>query len=158
MLNNRKMTNPDKHTELEKYRDLNLATLEYLSKTMKIETNDFNTSLYHQKLKIEVNECFTKGRLSKLKQWFRDLTEMPQETKDLEFSDFIEERTGHRVNLHERFENRISMILDQGRIKTENDYQDVLTKVDYLNQKESSNQTLIDQLNSLLIDFEKKKI
>lgn len=158
MLNNRKMTNPDKHTELEKYRDLNLATLEYLSKTMKIETNDFNTSLYYQKLKIEVNECFTKGRLSKLKQWFRDLTEMPQETKDLEFSNFIKERTGHQVNLHERFENRISMILDQGRIKTENDYQDVLTKVDYLNQRESSYQTLIDQLNSLLIDFEKKKI
>ena len=151
------MTNLDKHTELEKYRDLNLATLDYLSETMKITTNDFDSSQHYQKLKFEVNESFTKDRLSKLKQWFRDLTEMPRETEDLKFSDFIKERTGHEVNLHERFEKRISKILDQGKIKTANDYRDVMTKVDYLTQRESADQTLIDQMNSLLIDFEKKK-
>lgn len=151
------MTNLDKHTELEKYRDLNLATLDYLSENMKITTNDFDSSQHYQKLKIEVNESFTKGCLSKLKHWFRDLTEMPRETDDLKFSDFIKERTGHDVNLHERFEKRISKILDQGKIKTANDYRDVMTKVDYLTQRESADQTLIDQMNPLLIDFEKKK-
>jgi len=151
------MTNLDKLTELEKYRDLNLATLDYLSETMTIATDNFNSSQHYQKLKIEVNESFTKGRLSKLKQWFRDLTEMPRETEDLKFSDFIRERTGHNVNLNERFEKRISKILDQGKIKTVNDYRDVMTKVDYLTQKESTDQTLIDQMNSLLIDFENKK-
>ena len=135
------MTSLDKQTELEKYRDLNLATLDYLSVTIKIATNDFNSSDHYQKLKIEVNESFKKGRLSKLKQWFRDLTEIPQETEDLKFSDFIKVRTGHEVNLHERFEKRISKILDQGKIKTENDYRDVLTKVDYLSHKESADQT-----------------
>ncbi|HBF20398.1 MAG: hypothetical protein CMI36_12320 [Owenweeksia sp.] len=151
------MINRDKQTELEKYRDLNLATLDYLSETLKIATSDFNSSQHYQKLKIEVNESFTKGRLSKLKQWFRDLTDMPRETEDLKFSDFIKERTGHEVNLHERFEKRISKILDQGKIKTENDYRDVMTKVDYLSQRESADQTLIDQMNSLLIGFERKK-
>lgn len=151
------MTNLDKLTELEKYRDLNLATLDYLSENMKITTNDFDSSQHYQKLKIEVNESFTKGRLSKLKQWFRDLTEMPRETEDLKFSDFIKERTGLEVNLYERFEKRISKILDQGKIKTANDYRDVMTKVDYLTQRESADQSLIDQMNSLLIDFEKKK-
>lgn len=82
---------------------------------------------------------------------------MPLETEDLKFSDFIKERTGHEVNLHERFEKRISKILDQGEIKTAIDYHDVMTKVDYLTQRESVDQTLIDQMNSLLIDFEKKK-
>ncbi|SHO64796.1 hypothetical protein [Algoriphagus zhangzhouensis] len=151
------MTNLNKHTELEKYRDLNLSTLDYLSETIQIATNDFNSSQHFQKLKIEVNESFTKGRLSKLKQWFRNLTEVLRETEDLKFNDFIKERTGHEVNLHERFEKRISKILGQGRIKSENDYRDVVTKVDYLSQKESADQTLIDQLNFLLISFEKKK-
>ena len=151
------MTNLDKHTELEKYRDLNLATLDYLSESIKITTNDFYSSQYYQKLKVEVNESFTKGRLSKLKQWFRYLTEMPLETEDLKFSDFINRRTGNEINLDERFEKRISKILDQGEIKTAIDYHDVITKVDYLTQRESVDQTLIDQMNSLLIDFEKKK-
>jgi hypothetical protein len=149
------MTNLDKQTDLEKYRDLNLATLDYLSETFKSETNDASRHL--QELKIKVNESFTKGHLTRLKQWFRDLTEMPRETQDLKFNDFIKERTGHEVNLHERFEKRISKILDQGKIKTANDYRDVITKVDYLTQMKSADQTLIDQMNSLLIDFEKKK-
>ena len=154
-----KLTKQEKQNELKKYRDLTLATLDYYieSPTMKFKTADFDSEHHYGKLKIQVEEHFQHGRLTRLKQWFQDLTEMPRETGDYKFNEFVTERTGHEINLHQKFDQRISKILDRHKIKTANEYRDVLTKVDYLCHSKSTDQTLIEQLNTMLTDFEKKK-
>lgn len=148
-----------KQSELEKYEKLNLATLDYYisSKERKIKTKDFDSDQHYKALKEHVKTAFKQGKLTMLKQWFNDLTEELRETEDFYFNDFIKETTGIDINIHERFDKRISKIISRQKIKTSNEYRDILTKVDYLTQLKSPDQDLLSQLNSLLIDFEKAK-
>ncbi len=80
----------DKQAELEKFRDLVLATLDYYldNKDIQIKTADFDSIEHYKKLKIQTEENYQKGRLTILKQWFRDLTEMQVETRDLKFNEY----------------------------------------------------------------------
>ena len=149
-----KMIASEKHQELKKYHDLNLATLDYLTTTIKIKTNEFDSVQYYKSLKTLVIESFEKGRLTKLKQYFRDLTEMFRETADFEFTNFIMETTGYEINLHEKFEKRILKILERQKIITTKEYRDVLVKVDYLCQSKTQDLNQINELNAMLIKFD----
>ena len=143
--------------ELVKYRDLTLATLDYFleSGIMKIKTIDFDSDQHYKELKVQVKEYFQKGKLSKLKQWFKDLSETPYENEDFNFIDFINTRTGYEINLSSKFENRISDIIKRNKIKTENEYRDVMIKVNYLCLSDTPEEKLLEHLNSLLLEFEK---
>tara|TARA_R110001592_G_scaffold237306_14_gene496530 strand:+ start:86134 stop:86598 length:465 start_codon:yes stop_codon:yes gene_type:complete len=143
--------------ELVKYRDLTLATLDYFleSGIMKIKTIDFDSDQHYKELKVQVKEYFQKGKLSKLKQWFKDLSETPYENEDFNFIDFINTRTGYEINLSSKFEKRISDIIKRNKIKTENEYRDVMIKVNYLCLSDTPEEKLLEHLNSLLLEFEK---
>ena len=145
--------------ELVKYRDLTLATLDYFleSGIMKIKTIDFDSDQHYKELKVQVKEYFQKGKLSKLKQWFKDLSETPYENEDFNFIDFINTRTGYEINLSSKFEKRISDIIKRNKIKTENEYRDVMIKVNYLCLSDTPEEKLLEHLNSLLLEFEKIK-
>lgn len=67
-----KLTKDEKQAELQKYRDLVLATLDYYldNKVMQIKTADFDSTEHYKGLKIQTEEHFQKGRLTRLKQWF----------------------------------------------------------------------------------------
>ena len=41
----------------------------------------------------QIREHYQKGRLTRLKQWFRDLTEMQVETRDLKFNKYLQDLT-----------------------------------------------------------------
>ena len=60
----------EKESELKKYRDLFLATIDYYpdNNLMKIKTADFDSVEYFKSLKIQAEDHYKKGRLSKLKQ------------------------------------------------------------------------------------------
>ena len=68
----------DKEFELKKYRDLVVATLDYY-----IVHLAFNNEMKDEfiRLKIQTEVYYSKGKLTTLKNWFKDLT-----------LDFIEDR------------------------------------------------------------------
>ncbi|MCF0049286.1 hypothetical protein LXM25_04400 [Dyadobacter sp. LJ53] len=63
----------EKQSELEKYLELVLATLDYYldNKEMHIKSADFDSFEYFKGLKIQTEEHYHRSRLSKLKRLFR---------------------------------------------------------------------------------------
>ena len=77
--------------------------------------------MYYQKLKELVGKHFQKGRLTILKQWFRDLTEMQIETKDFKFSAYLKEKTNYDIDIFKSFYDRIDKIIVKGIGKLKNE-------------------------------------
>lgn len=148
----------DKKKELAKYRDLVIATLDYYLDTpeLNFQQNGFDSKLYFDKLKETVNDDFRKGRLTKMKKWFLDLTEMQAETKDFKFNEYLKRKTGHEINIFQNFLKRIDKIVANGKITTDNQYREINSYVDSLCQSEPLDKLKIESLNKLLLDYEKK--
>src|SRR5688572_247395 len=113
-----KLNREEKTAELKKYRDLVLATIDYYlyNSLMKIKTADFNSDQHYKSLKIQTVEHFQKGRLTRLKQWFRDLTEMQVECGDLQFNKYIQEKTNYDIDIFKSYFQRIDKIIEKGKI------------------------------------------
>lgn len=149
----------DKSQDLVNYRDLILATLDYYleNKIMEIKTSDFDSALHFQSLKTQTIDHFENGRLTKLKQWFRDLSEMQIETRDLKFNTYLRNKTGLDIDIFQDYFERINKVIECGKITTDNQFYDVRKMVDYLCQTDPVDQRQIEILNKLLIDYEQKK-
>jgi hypothetical protein len=148
----------DKSKELAKYRDLILATLDYYieNKIMDIKTSDFDSTIHFQSLKTQTIDHFEKGRLTKLKQWFRDLSEMQVETRDLRFNAYLRNKTGLDIDIFHDYFERINKLIERGKITTDNQFYDIRNMIDHLCQTDPVDHKQIEILNKLLIDYEHK--
>jgi hypothetical protein len=146
----------EKKIELKKYRDLVIATIDYYLdfEIIKIKTADFDSDEHYKSLKIKTEDHFRKGRLTRLKQWYRDLTEPMIETVDLKFNDYIQSKTRYDIDIFKSFYDRIDKIIEKGKITTDNQFYDVNIMVNELSQSEQPDIEKIDKLNELLADFE----
>ena len=149
----------DKESELLKYRDLLVATIDYYlnSKIMQIKTADFDSDEYYKGLKKQTEEHFKKGRLTILKQWFRDLTEMQVETRDFHFNEYLQEKTKYNINIFTSYFQRVNKVIEKGKIASDNQYYDIKIMVDQLCQTTPVDNQKIEILNKLLGDFEQRK-
>lgn len=152
-----KLTTPEQQTELKRLRDILIATLDYhidgYNKSgQKFE--GFNPVDNFQDLKKQTEELYKKGKTTKLKNWLRDMTEMPRETGDLNYVTYIKRTTGHDYNIFTAFNKRIDNIIAKGKISTENQFREVNLMVDFLCQTEPVDDKKIEVLNNLLLDFE----
>ena len=145
--------------ELVKYRDLVAATLDYYldNGVARIKTADFDSDAHYRSLKEQATEHFQKGRLSKLKQWFRDLTDMQRENRDLKFNHYLKMKTGLDVNIFQEYYDRIEKIVAKGKITTDNQFRDVSLLVDNLSQAKPVEIKKIETLNTLLRDYEQHR-
>lgn len=141
----------NKETELAYYKKLVLATLDYHEKT------GFIKGEYLDQLKAQTEEHFTKSRLSKLKQWFKDLSEVFIEQLDFGFNDFLQEETGYDVNVFEAYFTRVDKIIARGKITTDNQFYDLKNAADLAVQSNLFDIKKTEQLNKLLLDYENKK-
>jgi hypothetical protein len=148
----------DKIIELTKYYDLVIATLNYYLETpeLNFQHNGFDSKSHFEKLKETAHNDFKKGRLTKMKKWFRDLTEMQVETKDYNFYEYLKRKTGHDINLFQDYLKRIDKIISNGKITTDNQYREINSYVDSLCHSESADKKMIEILNNLLLDYEKR--
>ena len=148
-----------KAAELIKYRDLVLATLDYYldNNVMKVKTADFDSDGYYQYLKIEVAEHFKKGRLARLKQWFRDLTEMQVATRDLKFNKYLRDKTNYDIDIFNSYFQRIDKIIRKGKITTDSQFYDVKLMMDDLDLSESLDNKKIQILDTLLTTYHARK-
>jgi hypothetical protein len=149
----------EKQAELAKYRDLVLATLDYYidHKESQIQTADFDPLEHYKGLKIQTENNFQKGRLTKLKQWFHDLTEMYMDAGDLKFNKYLQDKTKHDIDILKSFFQRIDKIIEKEKIVTDKQFHDVNTMVDQLCQTEPVHNNKIEVLNSLLSEYELRK-
>jgi hypothetical protein len=148
-----------KQTELLKYRDLVLATIDYYleNKLIQIKTADFDSNEHFKELKKQTEEHFQKGRLTRLKQWFRDLTEMQVETGDLKFNKYLQDKTKYDIDILKSYFQRVDKLIAKGKITTENQFYDSNIMVNNLCQTEPIDKERIEILNNLLADYEQRK-
>jgi hypothetical protein len=149
----------DKKVDLLKYRDLVLATIDYYLESKIFVTNsaEFNSAEYYNKLKRQTEEHFQAGRLTKLKQWFRDLTEMQVECRDLKFNKYLQDKTKIDIDIFTSYFQRIDKIIEKGKISTDNQFYEINNLVDQLCQVEPIEINRIENLNKLLSEYEQKK-
>jgi len=149
----------DKPKELTMYRDLILATLDYHieNKIMGINGYDQIFTSHFNLLRTQALDHFEKGRLSILKQWFRDLTEIVIESRDLSFDSYIKDKTGLDIDIFQKYQERINRVIDKGRITTANQFYDIRIMVDHLSQRDPVDYKQIAILNNLLTKYEQKK-
>ncbi|WP_235299773.1 hypothetical protein [Portibacter marinus] len=107
-------------------------------------------------MKSKCEEDFKKGRLTRLKQVFRDLTEMQIENKDFRFSKYLQEKSGYEVNIFQAFFQRIDKIIKQGKITTNNQYYEISSLVNQMISDKQISENEIKNLNKLMIDYEKR--
>lgn len=154
-----KLRKDEKLVELAKYRDLVLATLDYYldNKIMQIKTADFDSTEHYKGLKVQTEEHYQKGRLTRLKQWFRDLTEMQVETGDLKFNKYLQDKTKYDVDIFKSYFQRVDKIIEKGKITSDNQFYDINMMVDQLCQTEPFDNKRIEILNRLLSEYEQRK-
>lgn len=154
-----KLNKDEKQAELSKYRDLVLATLDYYldNKGLQIKTADFDSQEHYKGLKIQTEEHYQKGRLTRLKQWFRDLTEMQVETGDLKFNKYLQDKTKYDIDIFKSYFQRIDKVIEKGKITTDNQFYDINMMVDQLCQTEPVDNEKIGILNKLLSEYEQRK-
>ncbi len=155
----KKLNKDQKKEALLKYRDLVVATLDYYqdNQQFQIQSAAVDSQSYYQGLKTQTEAHFQKGRLTLLKQWFRDLTEMPIETRDLKFSKYLQDKTGYDIDIFNSFYQRVDQVIAKGKITTDNQFYDVKILVDQLCQTTPVNEEKIGILNRLLIGYEQRK-
>lgn len=151
--------NDKKQLELQKYRDLVLATIDYYLENQELhfKTVDFDSIEHYEGLKTKTEEDFKKGRLSRLKQWFRDLSEMQVETGDLRFNKYLQDKTKHDIDIFNSYFQRVDKIIEKGKITSDNQFQEISLKVNQLCQADPLDNDRIEKLNRLLGDYEKEK-
>ena len=145
--------------ELKKYHDLVIATLDYYidNSIMLIKTADFNSHEHFKACKSDANKDFKKGNLTNLKQWFRDITEMFIETKDLKFNMYLQQKTGYDIDILSSYFKRIDKIIKKGEITTDNQFYEISSFVNKLSKIEPAEKEKIELLNKLLSDYEHKE-
>ena len=154
-----KLNNNFKNAELIKYRDLVLATLDYFIdySPMKFRSADFVSANYYQDLKTEAVEHFEKARLAKLKQWFRDLTEMQVASRDLKFNKYLQEKTNYDIDIFASYFQRIEKIVEKGKFTTDTQYYELKLMMDELNLSESLDKEKVTQLDAILSNYDARK-
>jgi hypothetical protein len=154
-----KANNDKKQLELHKYRDLVLATNDYYleNNELHFKTADFDSIEHYQGLKTKTEEDFKKGRLSRLKQWFRDLSEMQVETGDLRFNKYLQDKTKYDIDIFDSYFQRVDKIIEKGKITSDNQFQEISLKVNQLCQADPIDNDRIEKLNSLLGNYEQEK-
>lgn len=154
-----KLNKNEKQAELTKYRNLVLLTLDYLidNVDLHINTDDFDSKKHYLELKEITASHFQNGRLSLLKNWFRDLTEMQVETKNLNFNKYLQDNSIYKVDIFESFFQEIEKIVEVGIIKTDKQFYNVSIMVDHLCNTIPRDEHKIEILNQLLIKYENRK-
>lgn len=145
----------EKQAELTKYHALAVATIDYYLENhlTDIKAADFDSDNYYAMLKIQAQDLFQKGKLSQLKQWFRDFTEMLIEEPDFNFNTYLREKTGYEIDLLKSFYDRIDKIVNRGKITSHNQYYEINVMIEQLIQVQPIDKDKIKVLNNLLAGY-----
>jgi hypothetical protein len=150
------LNDDEKIRELERYYKLVVAAINYLLENKKamVKTAEYDSEIHFRSLIAEAQIHYEKGRLAKLKSWFRDFTEIPRETGDLNFNRYVYSTTGYKIDIFKSYFERIEKIIAKGKITTERQYYEADRMVDHLCQCDPVDTDKITVLNKLLSEYQ----
>ena len=156
-LNSKALTLETNQEELKRLRDIILATVDYSlqksANTMKIDGQIPWESRY-KKLKQNAEKDFKQNKLEKLKRTLSNVLEDPLARVDLSFNTYIQEKTGHEINIFQNIQERVDKIIKLNKIKNEKEFHDAACMISKLRQ-ESSDENKMNVLHNLCRDFNK---
>jgi hypothetical protein len=147
-----------KDEELKKYHALVLAAIDYQIELLQSQPiQGFDLTPGYERAKIQAEEDFSKGRLTNLKSWYRNMTEGIREGREFKFNAFVKKRTGYTIDIFKEHFNRVDKVIAKGKITSDSQFYEVNSMVDYLSHIEPIDEAKIKVLNSLLIAYEQRK-
>jgi hypothetical protein len=148
----------EKQTELNKYRNLVFATIDYFLERYFTDVKPDELAAivgYYKQQKLQIEKYYTQRRLDRLQQRFRVLIKVIQNRVDLDFATYIKEKAGCDVDIFDELRNRTEIIIKQKEIRNQKELNDVGTTL-RLYQQTSVAPDKIDLLKNLLIDFSRR--
>jgi hypothetical protein len=146
------MNSIEKDKELKRIYEIVTASFDYIiQKNLNdpFKDDELNIVEYYKKLKVDAKVIYEQGKMKKLAQWYRDLTE--GSIYDPKFLSYIKEHTGYDIKSDKELEKRISVIIKRKKIITEDEYRDVMEMISYLNVKNEPKK--METLQSLIDNY-----
>jgi hypothetical protein len=107
-----------------------------------------------KKYRSESEKYYSKGKLKKLQAIYNGIEKEAAENVMLE--EYVLEKTGVTLGMMERQKQKLRKIMERGKLKNENEYHMIMDQINLLSQLKNCDNKLISELNTLIIDFEKK--
>ena len=151
------MTTQQKDLELKQYRDIVLATLDYLSERLggSFVYDEFDpVSDYYQKQKLQTDKYYQQRRLDKLQQKFISLTKGLQSRADINFPAYIKKKADYDIDLFKDLRIRVNTIVEQKEIRNEEELKDISTMLEVYKQT-SKDAVIMEKLKNLVVDYSK---
>ena len=152
------MTKHEKTAELIRHRNIILATIDYILKVIEIEpvTDHLEVIIEHyEQQKRQTEKYFQAKRLDRLQQKLNKLIRAPQGRGDLNFTAYIEERTGYQIDIFESIRKHTDAIIEQNQVKNGKDLNDVAIFFTTYGQH-SEYQGKLNTLKTFLIAFRER--
>ena len=150
------MTSEQKQAELQRLRDILLATIEYqLAKqrgSIVFDQVDWIEEHWEQE-RLKVEKYYADGRLSNLQQMLTRLTRSLQNRTDLNFAGYIKEKTGFEIDLFGDVLKRVDAIITQNEIRNKQELNEVNIMAHYYRQT-SADATLVERLQKLSMNYD----
>jgi hypothetical protein len=145
---------PEKYTaELEKYKDILLATIDYELEKAGDHLKSDQVYLSQKKF-IETN--YQQEGLQKLKKRLQHSTDLLKQLGDLNYNRYIKEKTGHDFDIFENIQERINKIFVKNKISNRNEMRDAIAMIQ-LYRKTSAGETKALVLQNLLTDYQSQR-
>lgn len=152
------MTPEEKQIELERHREILLATIDYFISNQGdsfVLDNQSHIREHYQQQKAQVDKYYEQRRLDKLQQKFVSLTKSIENSLDLTFSTYIKEKTGYVIDIFDKLKKRVDLILNKNKIENSKEENDIGTMLHYLIDT-SSSADKVEKLKALLIKYHGK--
>ena len=94
--------------------------------------------------------------VTKARNWFRDISEGPVESGDVNYQIYLEQMTGLKVDLFDSLIKKVRKYLNAGKITTEGQYRQVELAIQLSMHQENPDPD-IRALNTLLFTFQGKR-
>lgn len=152
------MTSEEKQSELQKHRAILLATMDYLLERLggSFVYDQYDPATeYYQQQKIQTEKYYKQRRLDRLQQRLASLTKGLQNRADLNFADYIKEKTGYDIDIFDGLRKRIDAIIAQKEIRNQKEINDISTMLHYYHQTSADGEK-VDRLKALLTNHSKR--
>jgi hypothetical protein len=145
----------EKQSELLRHRDLLLATIDYLilqHADSFVVDNEDHTRHYYEQEKRKAEKNYKNSKLDILQKKLEFHWKTLQHNVDLNFANFIKDKTGYEIDLFADVRTRVDSILSRNSIRNKKEERDISTMLHYfINSGSSTN--IVNELKALLSDY-----
>lgn len=150
------MANRNHISELEKYKAILLATIDYEQERVSsiykaaelaLVQNDFS------KMKERIEKHYVTDGLTTLKKTLQQFTTLLMQLGDVAFSPYIKAKTGYDIDLFANISERLQKIINRNAIKNRQELKDVNAMIALCRQTSAYNYNIAHLMN-LMIDYQ----